>query len=69
MNNKTELSSIRPESPHVNRRQFCTALGMMGIAVAIPGFVSGHPLELGLDDVGPGPRGRRKTFSKTAGIL
>ena len=70
MNNNNSQSNARwIERLPVNRRQFCTALGMMGVALATPGLVAGHPLGMDTDTAGSRPRGRRKTFNKTVGIL
>lgn len=68
-NNKTASATPWPDSLQIDRRQFCTALGMMGVALATPGLVAGHPLGREPEAATDGPRGRRTTFSKTVGIL
>lgn len=53
----------------LNRRQFCSAVGMVGAALAVPGLVAAHrggePNELS----SVLPKGRRKAYHLTVGIL
>lgn len=66
-NNKTITKST--VLPDINRRQFCCAVGMVGAALAAPGLVAAQR-EDEPDERSPAqPKGRRKAYHLTVGIL
>lgn len=55
--------------PDVNRRQFCSAVGMVGAALAVPTLVAAYSGDEPNEQPAIQPKGRRKAYNLTVGIL